>query len=347
MKHSLISRTAENGSGRTRQRHTLCARVLTSAAALALTAALVLAAASCGQKDTTGIRAAVIKGPTGIGMASLMKRTGDGKAACDCTFTLASSPDEVVPKLVTGEVDLAAVPTNLAASLYQKTEGGVKMIAVNTLGVLSVLERGETVKTAADLKGKTILSTGQGANPEYILRFVLTENGLDPDRDVKIEFVGTNDELTAALVSGKTDLAMVPEPAATTVLTKAPDLRRALSMNDEWEKICPDADLMMGCVVVRTDFLAEHEDTVKTFLKEYEKSVKACADVKTVAALCEEYGIIPSAAIAEAAIPVSNVTFVAGKEMKERIEGYYRILSDGNPASIGGVIPDENFYYLG
>lgn len=308
-------------------------------------AAVALTVVGCGSKPAD-INVAVIKGPTGVGMVSLMDSAANGKASNNYTFSVASAPTEVVPKIATGEVDIAAVPTNVAATLYKKTDGNVKMLAVNTLGVLHILEKGETINSFADLKGKTLYTSGQGSNPEYILRYLLEKNGLDPDKDLKIEFVASNDELTAALVSGKAEVAMIAEPAATTVLKKAEGFRRALDVSDEWDKVS-ETPLMMGCVVVRADFLAEHEDAVKSFLKEYEKSIKACNDVAAAAKLCEEQGIIPAAAIAEAAIPNCNITFVSGADMKNGVGEYFKVLFDGNPASIGGELPPDGFYYLG
>ena len=308
-------------------------------------AAIALTVVGCGSKPAD-INVAVIKGPTGVGMVSLMDSAANGKASNNYTFSVASAPTEVVPKIATGEVDIAAVPTNVAATLYKKTDGNVKMLAVNTLGVLHILEKGETINSFADLKGKTLYTSGQGSNPEYILRYLLEKNGLDPDKDLKIEFVASNDELTAALVSGKAEVAMIAEPAATTVLKKAEGFRRALDVSDEWDKVS-ETPLMMGCVVVRADFLAEHEDAVKSFLKEYEKSIKACNDVAAAAKLCEEQGIIPAAAIAEAAIPNCNITYVSGADMKNGVGEYFKVLFDGNPASIGGELPPDGFYYLG
>lgn len=178
----------------------------------------------------TAVRVQTIKGPTGIGMVHLMDAQEKGTAGNDYTFAVASSPDEISAKILNNEVDIAAAPTNLAAVLYNKTGGQVTMLAVNTLGVLHILENGDTIQTAADLKGKTIYSTGQGANPEYVLRHILQKNGIDPDQDVKIEFVQENEELAALMDSGKAAVAMVPEPTATTVLAKNTSIRRALDM---------------------------------------------------------------------------------------------------------------------
>lgn len=314
---------------------------------LIMAAAFLTGIVSCGKADAADINVAVIKGPTGVGMASLIDKNSKGEADNNYTFSLVSSPEEIMPKIVTGEIDIAAVPTNLAVTLYKKTEGNVKMLAINTLGVLHILENGDTVNSVADLKGKTIYTSGQGANPEYILRHILAENGIDPDKDVTIEFVGTNDELVAALVTGKAKIAMVPEPAATTVLTKVETLRRALDVNEVWDEIDGGSSLMMGCVIVRTDFLAENEAAVKNFLKEYEKSIEFCEDAAAAAVLCEEQGIIPSAAIAEQAIPNCNLTFVSGNDMKNRIGGYFKMLFEANPASISGELPNDELYYLG
>lgn len=308
-------------------------------------AAIALTTAGCGSKPAD-INVAVIKGPTGVGMVSLMDSAAKGKASNNYTFTVASAPTEVVPLIATGEVDIAAVPTNLAATLYKKTSGNVRMLAVNTLGVLHILEKGDSVNSVADLKGKTLITSGQGSNPEYILRYVLEKNGLDPDKDLTIEFVASNDEITAALVSGKADLAMIAEPAATSVLKKAEGFRRALDISAEWDKVS-DSGLMMGCVVVRADFLVENEDAVKAFLKEYEKSIKACDDVDATANLCEEQGIIPAAAVAKEAIPNCNITFVSGKDMQKGVTEYFKVLFDGNPASIGGELPPDDLFYLG
>ncbi len=323
----------------------LLKKLVTLTTAVAIAAAALLTV-SC-QSDTTQINIGIIKGPTGVGMAQLMDQSMNGKSDNSYSFTVASSPDELVPKVMTGEIDIAALPTNVASTLWSKTEGKVEMLAVNTLGVLYMLENGDSINSVADLKGKTIYTSGQGANPEYVLRYVLSENGIDPDNDVTIEFVGTNDELTAVLVSGTAQVAMVPEPSATAALSKLDSLRRALDMSDEWDKISDTSSLMMGCVVARSEFIDEHPEAVKTFLEEYRESVEHCTNVDEVASYCVEQGIIPSIDIAKAAIPNCNIVYVDGADMKERISGYFGVLFDSNPASIGGALPDDSFYYAG
>ncbi len=335
--------------------------------AAALSAALLLAGCSGTEGDnssqaggssapattTTGAAEKVeanvfaIKGPTGVGMVNLMAANDEGAAANQYTFQVASSPEEVVAKVANGEADIAAVPTNVAANLYKKTEGKVQMLAVNTLGVLYIMENGNTIQSVADLKGKTIYSTGQGANPEYVLRYILTKNGIDPDKDVTIEFRSENDELATLLATGEAKIALVPEPNVTTVKAKNADLRVALDVNEEWDKASGgESKLMMGCVVARSEFIEEHPDAVDAFLKEYKASIeKAASDLEGTATLCEKYGIIPKAAVAKAAIPNCNLTYVDGDAMMDQIKGYFQVLYDANPKSIGGALPDDAFYY--
>ena len=288
---------------------------------------------------------ACIKGPTGVGMVKLMEDAETGNAKNDYAFTVVSSADEISATIVSGDINIASVPTNLAVKLYNKTEGKIRMLAVNTLGVLSVIENGNSISSFADLKGKTIYSTGEGSNPEYILRYLLEQNGMTVGEDVQIQFVATNDELIAQLVSGNAEVAMIPEPAATTVLTKSESLNRVLSINDEWEKVQGDG-LMMGCIVALDTFVEENQEAVDMFLQEYESSIYFVKESKSDAAvLCEKYEIIPAAKIAEQAIPECNLTFVTGKEMQKQIIPYFEVLKGFDPTAIGGKLPETDFFY--
>lgn len=298
--------------------------------------------------EKTKVNVFAIKGPTGVGMVNLMKADEEGSVGNDYSFQIVSAPDEISGKLSSGEADIAALPTNMAATLYGKTEGKLlKMLAVNTLGVLYIMENGDSIQSAADLRGKTIYTTGQGANPEYVLKYVLEKNGIDPETDVKIEYVSQNEELAALLANGTAQVAMVPEPTVTTILAQKPELRVALNVTEEWDKASGGASkLMMGCVVVRSAFAAEHPEAVETFLAEYKASVeKAAAELENTAALCESYGIIPKAAVAKQAIPRCNLVYIDGAEMKAQISGYFDVLYAANPKSVGGAVPDEAFYY--
>lgn len=297
------------------------------------------------------VNVTAIAGPTGVGLAHLMESDAKGTAKCEYNFNLVSDPTEAVAAITKGTADIAAVPTNLASTLYKKTNGNVQVLAVNTLGVLYMMSNGVEVSSVADLKGKTIYTSGQGANPEYILKYVLEKNNIE---DVTIKFVDDNDLLVAALVSGEAQIAMVPEPKVTACMVQMKAANKTpakvvLNMTEEWGKVAGDeSTLMMGCVIARKDFLDKNPDAVKAFLEEYQTSIQAAtADVDTTATLCETYGVIPKAAIAKQAIPRCNLTFVKGAEMKTQLAGYLKVLFGYNPAAIGGAMPDDAFYYAG
>ena len=326
---------------------------------LALTLALSLTA--CGgqansepkQPDTqeeltaAEINLYVLSGPTGIGAMNLWAASDAGETKNTYHITMPGANDEVVAALSKGDADIAAVATNLAATLYNKTDGGVTVLAVNTLGVLSLLSNGQEVNAVSDLKGKTIYAPGQGANPEYILRYVLTGNGLDPDKDVTLQFVGEGSELLTVWQSDPEAIILAPQPVATSILMQNENARTLFDMTEEWDKIAGgDSTLMMGCVIVRNEFLQANPGAVELFLQEYAASIeKAQFDVEGTAALCEQYGLIPKAALAQKAIPSCGLTFVTGAEMKTGLSGYLQVIFDANPKSVGGALPGDGFYY--
>lgn len=295
------------------------------------------------------VNVAVLKGPTGLGAAKLMAENEAGEAANHYTFQVLAEPTEAVAGLSRAEepFDIAAVPTNLASTLYHKTDGGVQLLALNTLGVLYLLENGDTVHAMADLKGKTIYATGQGANPEYALNYLLRANGVEPGTDVTVEWKAS-DELTTLMASGEIDLCMLPVPAATSVLMQNADVRKAVSLTDEWEKSGADGVLTMGCVVARTEFVQEHPEAAKAFLEEYGASISYMSDTANLddaSTLAETYGIVPKAAVAKKALPDANLCFITGDDMIAGIQGYYEVLFAADPTSIGGSIPDGAFYF--
>ena len=294
------------------------------------------------------VRVYALAGPTGIGMASLMDQNKQDVTDIIYNFTVVTKPDQVVSAVLSGEVDFAAVPTNLAATLYNKTEGDIRVIAINTLGVLYMLQDGANdIKSMADLKGKTIYSTGQSANPEYVLRYLLTQNGLDPDNDVEIVFVAENEELATLVLDGTASVALVPEPLATTLRTKKATLNTVLNLTEEWNKVTDDGSrLTMGCVITRKAIAEQNADVVELFLTEYKASMNAAVASPTdVGALCKEYGILDNAEIAAKAIPKCGMLFVKGKDMKTMLAGYLKVLYDANPKAVGGTLPDDAFYF--
>jgi len=291
---------------------------------------------------------AVLIGPTGIGAAKLMADNDAGTTANAYTVTVAGANDEVAAKLMKGEVDIAALATNVAATLYHKSEGDIQIAAINTLGVLHILERGgSTIRSVSSLAGKTIYATGQGANPEYVLNFLLTENGLIPGEDVEIVWK-TAEEVSALMLSGQADVCMLPEPAATAVVMKSESkIRAALDLTEEWEEVSPDSVLTMGCIVVRTAFAKANPDVVNAFLTEYAASIEYVnGNVGDAALLVAQYGITASAGIAEQSIPRCNLVCITGSEVRDDIQHYYEVLFAANPAAIGGSIPDDAFYFI-
>ena len=294
---------------------------------------------------TEPLRIAGLKGPTTMGLVNLLSMEQAGTAAMDYDLQLYGAADEIVPLLIKGELDMAAIPANLAATLYQKTNGGIQAVAVNTLGVLYVVEQGDTVHSMADLKGRTILSTGKGTTPEYVLRYLLTANGIDPDKDVDIQYYSEATEVTAQMASTQDAIAVLPQPYVTAAGLKDDTLRVALDLTAEWDKVA-DTQLITGVTVVRKAYAEEHPDVVAAFLADYAQSVNAAnTDLDGTAALCEEQGVVAKAAIAKKALPNCNIVCLTGEELKADVSGYLQVLYDADPTAVGGALPSEDFYW--
>ena len=295
---------------------------------------------------TDALRIAGLKGPTTMGLVNLLSMEADGTAAMDYDLQLYGAADEIVPLLMKGELDIAAIPANLAATLYQKTNGGIQAVAVNTLGVLYVVEKGgDTVQSMADLKGRTILSTGKGTTPEYVLRYLLTQNGIDPDKDVTIEYYSEATEVTAQMANAEDAIAVLPQPYVTAASLQDDTLRVALNLTEEWNKVA-DTQLITGVTVVRKEYAEEHPDVVAAFLADYAKSVEAAnTDLDGTAALCEEQGVVAKAAIAKKALPGCNIVCLTGEELKANASAYLQVLFDADPAAVGGAMPGDDFYW--
>ena len=296
------------------------------------------------EKET--IRIAGLKGPTSIGLVKVMKDNADGKAANKYEFTIAGSADEITPKLNKGELDMAAIPANLASVLYNNTNGAIKVLAINTLGVLYIVEKGDTVKSVADLKGKTIYATGKGSTPEYTLRYILSKNGVDPDNDVTIEWQSEPTAVVPLLKANDNAIAMLPQPYVTVAQSNVEGLNIALNLTDEWGKIEGSGALVTGVLVARTEFVEKHPDAVKKMLNEYAASSEYVnANIDDAAALVEEFDIF-KAAIAKKAIPYCNIKVITGDEMRTSLSSYLAVLFEQNAKAVGGKLPDDAFYYV-
>ena len=308
-------------------------------------------------EDPVQIRVAALKGPTAMGLVSMMAADGMD------SFTLAGSADEVTPALIKGDLDVACVPANLASVLYNKTEGGIVCLAVNTLGVLYIVENGEEIRSMEDLRGKTIVSAGKGATPEYGLRYLLSENGIDPDRDVTLDWKSEHSECVAALASGAATIAMLPQPFVTAAQGKIETLRTALDLTAEWDALDNGSTMVTGVVVARKAVLEESGAMLEAwlngtapgwdkggpidcFLADYADSVGwVNANPAEAGALIAEYGVVESAALAEKALPRCNIVCLTGQEMAEKLSGYLQVLADAAPESVGGALPRDDFYY--
>lgn len=323
---------------------TLLALVLVSGMVFAQGVQESAAAAVQAEPEVTEVGVVALKGPTAMGMVKLMNDAEQGPVNGNSyTFEILASPTEVTPKLVKGEVDIAAVPANLAAVLYNNTKGGIKVLAINTLGVLYIVEKGESVNSVADLEGKTIYASGKASTPEYALSYILAQSGLTDK--VNIEWKSEHAECVAALLNDPNGVAMLPQPFVTTAQVSDPSIRIALDLTAAWNEVSPESGLVTGVVVARSAFVEENKAAVDAFLASYKESTAYTAeDVAGAAELVGKYNIVP-AKVAEKALPYCNIVCITGDELKAKLSGYLEVLYNANAASVGGSLPADDFYY--
>ncbi len=280
---------------------------------------------------------ATLAGPTGMGMIELF-----ANPAYD--VSLLTTPDQISPKIISGEATVATIPSNLAAVLYNKMKGGIKIVSVNTMGVLYVVENGDTVSSIEDLAGKTLYATGQGATPEYVLNKILKENGLD---DVTVQYMGAHADLANAVAAGDVKLALLPEPFVSAVLAQNPDVTVKLDINTEWRKIFgEDAGMPMGVTVVSSAF-AQDQASMNQLIADYTASVNdVVADPEGAAKDIVAQQIVGAEPVAKAAIPRCGLSFITGEECKAILEDYFQVMFESNPESVGGAVPDDDIYYM-
>lgn len=306
--------------------------------------------------ESEPLRVAGLKGPTTMGLVNLLGLSTDSKADENglkpsqdgsVLYNMYGAADELVPLLVKGDLDAACVPANLAATLYNKTQGAVQVACINTLGVLYVVEKGDTVQSMADLKGKTLVTTGKGTTPEYVLRYLLSQNGIDPDKDITIEYTAEATEALAKVQAGEVSIAMLPQPFVTAAMAQTEGLRIALDMNAEWQAVA-GSPLVTGVLLVRKDAVEADPARFADFMEKYKLSIEqANTDPEGTAALCEAFGVVAKAALAQKALPQCNIVFETGDAMKTDLTAYYKVLFDADPTSVGGALPGDDFYYAG
>ena len=296
-------------------------------------------------EEPTVIRIGSLKGPTTMGMVKLLSDNEAGLTAVKYESTVVANATELMPLFLRGELDVLALPVNAGAVLYNKSQAGATLLAVNTLGVLYIVEKGgETITSVADLKGKTIYATGKSTTPEYALSYLLSQNGLDIATDVTMEWKSEASEVVAQMATLDSAVALLPQPFVTVAQTKVEGLRVALDMTAEWANV--GSTLITGGLIIRTAFLNEHPEAVKTFLEEYAASTQYVNEnVEEAAALVEQY-IGVAAGVAKKAIPACNIVCMTGEEMKAAAEKYLTVLFELNPDAVGGAMPEESFYYL-
>ncbi len=328
---------------------------------LSLLTAIIMCAALCQpilagegaaavQNTDTEVTVAAMQGPTGMGMAYLNKMSDEGTSEYKYDITYASSPDEITGELISGNIDIAAVPVNLASVLYNKTEGQILTAAVNTLGVLYVVENGDTIHSLADLAGKKVMASGKGSTPEYVFNYLLEKNGLTDQ--VEVEYVSEHDEAVTALANGTADIILIPEPKVTAVLSQVEGARIAVDITEEWDKVYSDdstdstPQLVQGVIVVQKAFAEEHPEIVDSFLNEYAKSVEYTnANMEDASEIIASYGIVAKAPIALKALPNCHIVCLTGDEMKTAVTEMLTVLYEANPQSIGGTLNGDEMFY--
>lgn len=295
------------------------------------------------EEEAVTVRVGSLKGPTSLGLLNMMDHAEKNETEGTYEFTILTAADEMAANVVQGNVDIALVPANLASVLYKKTEGKVTVIDINTLGVLYCVSADNSITGVKDLSGRTVVTTGQGTTPEFSLRYLLKEYGVE---DCNIEFKSEATEVVVALQQDPSLIAVLPQPFATAAQIKNEGLKANFALGDAWDELNNGSRLVTGVTIVRNDFLAEHPGAVNKFLNDHFGSVEESKDVDTTAELAVKYGIVEAAPVAKKALPNCALVCITGSEMKTALSGYLQVLFDADPASVGGALPEDGFYYV-
>ena len=328
----------------------LMGKVTAVALSLAMTGALLT---GCGSnkasEEKITVKVGALKGATTLGLLPLQDKAANGGANENYEFSMMTAADELLPLMIKGELDIALLPSNVASVLYQKTNGGVTVIDINTLGVLYMVSGDSSISSVADLAGKTIYLTGKGTTPDYVLHYILNGNGIDADQDCTLEYRSEATEVAALLAENPDAIGLLPQPFVTAACAQNDALSVIMDMNAEWEKLQGESGsrLVTGVTVVRNEFLQEHENAVAAFMEEHNASAESMnTDVENGAKLAVASEIIAKEPIALKAIPKCNITYIDGNEMKQALSGYLQVLYEQNPESVGGALPQDDFYYI-
>ncbi len=302
-----------------------------------------LAGCSTPEPEDLKVRVGSLSGPTTIGIVNLMNDVDTAENDTNYEFTVATQPDEIAAALNAGDLDIALIPANLASVLYNRTEGGIEVIDINTYGVLYCLSTDSSIQSIGSLAGRTVITTGQGATPEYAINYLLGQYGIT---DCTLDFKTEGAEVIASLQENPDQIAILPQPAATAAMAQVEGLGIAFSLDDEWSGVTSDSRLVTGVTVVRTAFAEEHPEAVASFIEDHRGSVdEANNNVEQTAQLVVDAGIVGAAPIAQRAIPLCNIVCVTGDQMRTDLQGYLQTLYDANPQAVGGALPGDDFYY--
>ncbi len=324
-------------------------KVTAAALSFAMMGALLTGCGSGKAEEKVTVKVGALKGATTLGLLPLEDKAANGEAGENYEFSMMTAADELLPMMIKGELDIALLPSNVASILYQKTNGGVTVIDINTLGVLYMVSGDSSVTGVEDLAGRTIYLTGKGTTPDYVLHYILSGNGVDADSDCTLEYKSEATEVAALLAENPDAIGLLPQPFVTAACAQNDALSVILDMNAEWEKLQGEdgSRLVTGVTVVRNEFLQEHENAVATFMEEHQASAQSMnSDVENGAKLAAASGIIAKEPIALKAIPKCNITYIDGADMKQALSGYLEVLYEQNPESIGGALPGDDFYYV-
>ena len=335
------------GCGQARNSGSTAESLATESTQTENTVADVTAESTAASADDTVVRVASLKGPTSLGLLFLMDKANKGETANTYEFRMATGADEILPLMVKGDLDIALIPANVASILYHKTQGGVEVIDINTLGVLYMVSGEDGLADFTDLKGKTIYLTGKGTTPDYVLQYLLNANGMSVD-DVTLEYKSEATEVASVLAEDPTAIGPLPQPFVTAACVQNDALKVIFDLNEEWNKVqgASGSSMVTGVTVVRKEFLEENEEAVKDFMEEHKASAEAInADPATGAALAVEAQIVAKEPIAQKAIPDCNITYMDKAEMKQALSGYLDVLFHQDSQSIGGGLPESDFYY--
>ena len=324
-------------------------KVTAAALSFAMLGALLTGCGSGKAEEKVTVKVGALKGATTLGLLPLEDKAANGEAGENYEFSMMTAADELLPMMIKGELDIALLPSNVASILYQKTNGGVTVIDINTLGVLYMVSGDSSVTGVENLAGRTIYLTGKGTTPDYVLHYILSGNGMDADSDCTLEYKSEATEVAALLAENPDAIGLLPQPFVTAACAQNDALSVILDMNAEWEKLQGEdgSRLVTGVTVVRNEFLQEHENAVATFMEEHQASAQSMnSDVENGAKLAAASEIIAKEPIALKAIPKCNITYIDGADMKQALSGYLEVLYEQNPESIGGALPGDDFYYV-